>query len=112
LIVQEEFAAASSRRSGGLMPHVLAEGAAVVQRVGRFVQTEGGWTLVSDTQRAAGAEPPIHVLPNRVLEIALADSQRSDGLFTVSGETTLYFGENYLLPRVAVRRVDSGNLRP
>jgi hypothetical protein len=32
-------------------------------------------------------------------------------VFIVSGEVTVFAGENYLLPRAARRRIDSGNLR-
>jgi len=100
-------------RRSGVMPHALAEGTAVVQRVGRLVRAEGRWSLASDSQRADAAEQPIRILPNRVLEMTIADLHRNENaVFTVSGEVTLYFGENYLLPRVAMRRVDTGNLGP
>jgi len=41
------------------------------------------------------------------------ESQHRSGgvVFTVSGEVTLFEGENYLLPRVTTRRADTGNLR-
>ena len=32
-------------------------------------------------------------------------------VFVVSGEVTAFNGENYLLPRVAMRMTDTGNLR-
>jgi len=32
-------------------------------------------------------------------------------VFLVSGEVTLFEGENYLLTRITSRRVDTGNLR-
>ncbi len=94
---------------------LLAEGSPVVRRVGRVLREGAVWTFVSDAQRGDSSEPPLSLLPNQVVESMIREAQRggSEGLvFTVSGEVTLFFGKNYLLPRVATRRVDLGNLRP
>jgi hypothetical protein len=58
-------------------------------------------------------EPPIKLLPNKSLEFMVRTSEReSIGLvFLVSGEATVFQGENYLLSRVAMQRIDTGNLR-
>ena len=53
------------------------------------------------------------VLPNQSVEMMLDASKRDNhGLvFLVSGEITLFEGENFLLPTIAMRRIDTGNLR-
>jgi hypothetical protein len=58
-------------------------------------------------------EPPMKLLPNQSVELMLRASARGGGglVFVVSGEVTLFEGENYLLPRVAMRRIDTGNTR-
>ncbi len=53
------------------------------------------------------------LLPNRNVELMAhaLEEAGSDMVFLVSGEVTAFSGENYLLPRVVMRRTDSGNLR-
>ena len=106
----EPLAAGGSVQSDRLAP----EGSPVVRRVGRLVRQGEGWLLVSDSQRESAAEPPVAVLPNQVSETMIRETHKGATplVFIVSGETTVYFGSNYLLPRVATRRVDLGNLRP
>ena len=47
---------------------------------------------------------------NTELMVRAAEGPGAGQVFVVSGEVTLFEGENYLLPRVAMRRIDSGNL--
>jgi hypothetical protein len=93
---------------------IVGDGTPVVHRVGRLVREGGWWTLVSDSQRVPTADGPLRLLPNQTLETMVREAQREPSglVFTVSGEATLYMGRNYLLARVALRRVDLGNLRP
>ncbi len=106
--------AVRAARDGEASGPILADGAPVVHRVGRLLRHEGGWTLVSDSQRADSREAPLRLLPNQALEAMVRQTQGgSAGLvFIVSGEATLCFGRNYLLARAATRRIDLGNLRP
>ena len=55
---------------------------------------------------------PIQLLPNRLLEttIALSGGGRQGMVFLVSGEVTVYKGDNYLLLRKVLVRRDLGNL--
>ncbi len=123
--------AGEARRGVGATQALLLDGSALIQRVGRLVRGGGpavgagpavgggpavgaaGWTFVADSDRLAGAEAPLRLLPNLAMQTMVDDAALGGGgsVFTVSGEITLYEGENYLLPRVALRRIDIGNLR-
>ena len=59
-------------------------------------------------------QPPMKLLPNLNVEnmVRAVEEEGQTGLvFLVSGEVTAFLGENYLLPRAALRRIDAGNLR-
>jgi len=117
-----------------------AEGATVVNRPGRVIRGERGWVFVfesdhplrgatehrslgspSDAKTSVvaaaptqwGAEPPLPLLPNLNLEWMIAQSARepSGVVFLVSGETSVFGGQNYLLARAVIQQIDSGNLR-
>jgi hypothetical protein len=90
----------------------IADGTPLVNRPGRVVQTGQWWTIIFESDNADRPEPPLRVLPNRVLEGMVRTSERGAAglVFLVSGEITAFQGENYLLARVAVRLVDLGNL--
>lgn len=91
---------------------LLLDGTAVVRRVGRLTRQEGWWVFASDSDHADSVDAPVRLLPNQALEMMVKDSQAGGASgYTLSGEATLFLGENYLLPRVATRRVDLGNLR-
>jgi len=96
----------SASHSGSL----LSEGSPLMNRVGRLVRHGSWWTFVSDSNGSEQYEPTLRLLPNHGVELMVGESQHG-GVFTVSGEVTSFAGENYLLTRVATRRVDTGNLR-
>ncbi len=90
---------------------LLSDGASLMNRVGRLVRQGSWWTFVSDSDRPDHPEPTLRLLPNQSVERMAKESQRGGSVFIVSGEVTLFDGANYLLVRVATRRLDSGNLR-
>ncbi len=87
------------------------EGAAMVSRSGRLVKEGNWWTFVPDD----GDEGPLKLLPDATLE-GMARSTvgaTSPVRFVVSGEFTVFKGENYLLPRFATRsRAPGGDSVP
>ncbi|MFQ5463068.1 MAG: hypothetical protein ACE5E5_10645 [Phycisphaerae bacterium] len=94
-------------------PGLLPEGTAIIDRPARLVQRGNWWTLVFESDSADGPEPPIKLLPNSNLQtMTTAAKEEPNGLvFVVSGQVTIFDGENYLLARAVRRRVSGGNLR-
>ena len=92
---------------------LLPDGSALVHRPGRLIRDGSWWTFALESDHPDHPEPPMKVLPNQSVELMLEASKRDDhGLvFLVSGEVTLFEGENFLLPTIAMRRIDTGNLR-
>ncbi|UCE62280.1 MAG: hypothetical protein JSU63_11315 [Phycisphaerales bacterium] len=92
---------------------LLPDGAPLVDRPGRIIDEGQWWVFVFESDHPDYPEPPMKLLPNQNVEFMVRASGRGeDGLvFLVSGEVTVYRDENYLLPRVVMRRVDSGNLK-
>ncbi len=93
-------------------PSVLADGSILVRRPGRLVKQKEGWTFAFESDHPDEPQPPIALLPNKSVELMIRTSEREkNGLvFLVTGDITLFEGRNYLLPRVAIRRIDLGNL--
>lgn len=92
-------AAAAGAGSDAVAAH--REGEFLSSRRARLVRDGAGrWLLTFDTGDAATGEPPIRVLPCRMLERMETLAQRAgDGLaMTVSGRLFVYEGENHLLP--------------
>jgi len=91
---------------------LLLDGSPLVNLPGRLVREGSWWTLAFESDRPGAAEPPIRLLPNQALEMMIRTSKNgSIGLvLIVSGEATLYNGENYLMIRSVTRRMDLGNL--
>jgi hypothetical protein len=89
------------------------DGYRIVDRPGRLTR-EGDYYVFSIESRSDGPpEPPIRVLPNRLLEdmeIASAGGTIS-AVFLVSGELTAYHGVNYLLVQKLLTRPKLGNLK-
>ena len=92
---------------------VLPDGSPLVERPGRISSGPGGWMFVFESDRPDYPEPPMALLLNMNTQLMVeALAQGATGLvFLVSGEVTSFNGRNYLLPRVARRRFDDGNLR-
>jgi len=92
---------------------LLPDGYRLVDRVGRLQREGEYWTLVFESRSTQTVEPPIRLLPNRLLEdmeIASAGGTRPL-VFIVSGEVTEYHGVNYLLVQKLLIRPSMGNLR-
>lgn len=89
------------------------DGTALVHRPGRLDKEGSWWTFSFESDHPDHPEPPMKLLPNQSVELmSRAAEHETYGLvFLVSGEITLFQSENYLLPRVAMRRIDTGNLR-
>lgn len=92
---------------------LLPDGYRIVDRPGRLVR-EGDYWVFSFEDRGQGApEPPIRLLPNRLLE----DMERFSAggtkptVFVISGEATEYHNVNYLLLQKLLTRPDLGNLK-
>jgi hypothetical protein len=92
---------------------MLPDGAALVDRPGRLMDEGRWWIFVFESDDPEYPEPPMRLLQNQNVQLMVEASEQGDhGLvFVVSGEVTVFNGENYLLPRVVMRRIDSGNLR-
>ncbi|MFQ5591085.1 MAG: hypothetical protein ACE5HE_07985 [Phycisphaerae bacterium] len=106
------FGHRTSRRLAGTQG-LLPDGAPVVDRPGRVVYEGKSWIFIFESDDPDHPELPMKLLQNRNTEL-MADAARRDNaglVFIVSGEVSLYNGENYLLPRVVMQRLDSGNLR-
>ncbi|RME41958.1 MAG: hypothetical protein D6788_00105 [Planctomycetota bacterium] len=93
---------------------LLPEGTPLINRAARLTRKGNWWALTFEADDPDHPEPPIRVLPNRKLETMVrAWEEEPAGLvFLVSGEMTVFRGENYLLPTVVIRRMASANLQP
>jgi hypothetical protein len=91
---------------------LVPEGSPIVERPGRIIRRGDWWTFVFESDHPDCPEPPMRVLPCRSLELMVEAAQReTSGLvFIVSGRATVFENNNYLLPRIARLRIDSGNL--
>lgn len=91
----------------------LPDGYYLVERAGWLGQ-EGDWyTFVFESEDAGDPQPPMKLLPNRMLEWMVRESEGTSeqAYFTVSGEVTDFFGENHLLLRKSLRKRNLGNLK-
>ena len=91
---------------------LLPDGSPLVERPGRLTSSSDGWVFVFESDRLDYPEPPMALLLNMNTQLMVeAVAKDATGLvFLVSGEVTSFSGRNYLLPRIAQRRIDSGNL--
>ena len=105
---KEQGGATSGRELPGHSPGTL-----LIDRTGRVLPGDPWWTLAFEDRGRQPADRPIRLLPNRLLETALALSGggSESRVFLVSGEITVYHGQNYLLLRKVLVRRDFGNLR-
>lgn len=95
------------REVAGLMP----DGTPIVERPGRFYRN-GEQKLIELRLPSGERRISLEVLPNALLEALEREAAMGVAEFTVSGELTRYGGQNYLLLRKVVQRVDNGNLAP
>ncbi|HEY3246150.1 MAG TPA: hypothetical protein VGM03_22630 [Phycisphaerae bacterium] len=91
----------------------LTEGYFLADRAGRLSREGQWWVFTFEAENPSLApEPPLKLLPNRLLELMVRESESATNALTfiVSGEVTDFRGENYLLLRKLLRRRDMGNL--
>lgn len=90
-----------------------SEDTQLVDRPARIVPGDPWWMLALDDLGQGGGEDPVRLLPNQVLETALAltGGGTRNIVLIVSGELTVYRGTNYLLLRKVLVRRDLGNFR-
>jgi len=104
---------APSEGAEGRQGQAWPEETMIVDRPGRVVPSEKWWTFAFEDKGRQAGRRPIRVLPNRMLEnaIALTGDQSMGVVLLVSGEVTEYRGTNYLLLRKVLVQRDWGNLR-
>lgn len=96
-------------------PLPMPPGAMIVGRLGRLNRDENSpwWQFRFESERDVLYEPPMRVLPNRLLE-AMETIRETSGRttlrFKVSGEITTYRGDRYLLIRRMLVYRDTGAL--
>lgn len=81
---------------------LLPEGLRILNLVGQLDRDADGWVFRARPDQSYSA---FRLLPNRCLD-QMVRASRGAGtplLFSVSGEVTVFKGENYLFPRVAAR---------
>lgn len=100
----------------GALPaaNVKPDGSPLVSRAGRVMRDGEWWTLHLESSNPNHPETPFKLLPNHTVEqmIVAAQGGNRHAVFIVSGEITLFDGENYMLPTMALQRVDDVNLHP
>lgn len=89
------------------------DGSPIVSRLGRVVPRGDWWAFRFESTHDDAPDQPIKLLPSKNTERMVQARKRENvGLvFVVSGEVTAFEGENFLLPRLAVQRINLGNLR-
>ncbi|MBI4582171.1 MAG: hypothetical protein HY718_20915 [Planctomycetes bacterium] len=94
-------------------PQLWPEETILVDRPGRVVPGDKWWTFSFEDRSASAARKPIRLLPNRMLENAIASGGDTTlgVVLIVSGEVTEYRGANYLLLRKVLVQRDWGNFR-
>lgn len=100
-------ASAANRPARVAVPELLPEGSAVVDRAGTIHQS-GPWWIFQPLV-GQGEAVSYRLLPNSTLE-AMARMHRTAPApmaFTISGELTVFNGENFLLARSAARALSS-----
>lgn len=108
---QEEV---DSVRSVAARQDLLPEGSPLSNRPGRLIKPDDcWWTFVLESDHKDRPEPRLRLLPCSRLEqmVRAVENASTDIVFVVTGEVTVFDGENYLLVRVARRRTDTGNLK-
>ncbi len=110
-----EAAAAAKGETGGEVGETALwpEETMLVDRAGRVVAGEDGWILLFEDRGTEARPKPIRLLPNRLLEtaIALTGDGAAGVVLLISGEVTEYRRMNHLLLRKVLVRPDLGNLR-
>jgi hypothetical protein len=111
-VVVDEVRAPVGLASGVKASSLSAEGTTIVRRSGRLVKTGEGWSFLPESDHPDRVEPPLKVLPCLSVEWMVRETEQdpTGRVYLVTGELTLFMGENYLLPKSVLRRSDAGNL--
>lgn len=95
---------------------LVREGAFIVSRAGRISRSDTGgeWMVTFDSDSSGLMDPPMVLLPCRLLErlVRVAQSEGDAARIIISGQVYAYHNVNYLLPTVMRRPVASENLSP
>jgi hypothetical protein len=85
----------------------------VLNQTGRIIAAESWWLFAFEDPGFEPRTQPVRILPNRLLETALAltGGGTLPVVLVVSGELTTHEGTNYLLLRKVLARRNYGNLR-
>jgi hypothetical protein len=87
------------------------DGYVLIDRPGRISREGQWWVFTFESDSPTFEEPPVRLLPNRMLEHAVYEVEGSPhAVFVISGEVTDYEGQNYLLLRKLLRRRVMDNL--
>ena len=101
----------STNRTG-----LVREGAFIVSRLGRISRsnTGGEWMVTFDSDRNGQIDPPMVLMPCRLLErlVRVAQSEGDASRVIISGQVYAFHEMNYLLPTVMRRPLASENLSP
>lgn len=82
---------------------LVPEATRLVDRRGKVRRTEGGgFMVVFDADASGESDPPMMLLPCRLLEglARIAAGSGDDAAVLISGEVTIHAGRNFLLPTV------------
>lgn len=94
-------------------PEGWTEDTLIVDRPGRVLPNEPWWTFSFEDLSATPKDRPIRILPNQLLEqaIALSGGGERSRVLIVSGEITVHNKTHYLLLRKVIAQRDLGNFR-
>jgi hypothetical protein len=105
-------------RAGEIDPEggtrLLPEGTPIINRAGRLIREGEWWLFAFESDHPEHPEPPMKLLPNSNLGamVRMGSAETTGLVFIVSGECTVFQGENYLMLRSVKRRLNLGNLHP
>lgn len=95
---------------------LVREGAFIVSRLARITRSDTGgeWMVTFDSDRTGQMDPPMVLVPCRLLErlIRTAQAEGDAARIIISGQVYVYHDVNYLLPTVMLRPLPSENLSP
>lgn len=106
----------TSGAAGPVKPGLVREGAFIVSRLARITRSDTGgeWMVTFDSDRTGQMDPPMVLIPCRLLErlIRTAQAEGDAARIIISGQVYAYHDVNYLLPTVMLRPLPSENLSP
>jgi len=95
---------------------MVREGVFIVSRLARLSRSDTGgeWMVTFDSDRTGQMDPPMVLVPCRLLErlIRTAQAEGDSARIIISGQVYVYHDVNHLLPTVMLRPLPSENLSP